>query len=222
MRDYQTPRTIPYAMRRVVVAVFLVVSTLVSMSQASDAESNGPGACFRGQLGGTIDCGGGYVIPLPSPRSTSAPRRPPRCTTRSSSEGARAIHCGAVDVSSRCCISVRPTRSVDTGPQLRSGGDSCHSHLPRRPGSASRSSGTGTSRAGTGCSRDRSRRTGSPVLANDPTTRTAPVHTTELCRHRNAGLPGHERHSCAIALSTTDAPRTPLHHRSRKLPGRLG
>ncbi len=56
-------------MRRLLVAVFLVMMSLVRMSQPSNAESNGPGACFRGQLGGTIDCGGGYVVPV-------GPRRP--------------------------------------------------------------------------------------------------------------------------------------------------
>ena len=58
-----------------------------------------------------------------------------------------------------------------------------------------------TGRSGRG-----SRRTGNPVLANNPVASPSPIHPTQLRHHRPACLPGYRRHPRPGSLST----KTPL------------
>lgn len=57
----------------------LIVSSLLTLDAAHAA--GGTGSCFRGRLGTTIDCGGGYVVPSqPAPSPTPSHNTAPTTT----------------------------------------------------------------------------------------------------------------------------------------------
>jgi hypothetical protein len=53
-------------MPRFLAILATVIAITVMSTQATYANQKGDGACFSGQFGSTINCGGGYVIRLPS------------------------------------------------------------------------------------------------------------------------------------------------------------
>ena len=61
-------------MRHWLIAATWSLAVLTLATPWAYADSNGSGSCFTGQLGGAIECGGGYVINSPG---NSAPALPP-------------------------------------------------------------------------------------------------------------------------------------------------
>lgn len=58
-------------MRQLVALIVLVASALGGT--VNPAAAGGSGSCFRGEGGGAVDCGGGYVIPAPAPAPAPHP-----------------------------------------------------------------------------------------------------------------------------------------------------
>ena len=148
-----------------------------------------------GLLGAGLLCGGGYVISSPSrapaPAAESDSVLDQRLVIRrrvshstSSNQSATVVRFAVCATRSR----VQPLNPAVAGILAIL---TCRA-APASAGSRRRRTSTAT--LAPSCSRSRSRCPGRPVLADHPVTGATPVDTTELCRDRDAGLPGHEWH----------------------------